>query len=347
MGVDRCTVSPFEPTPDGREVAAIRLDTAAGLSVTLLTLGATLHRVRLPDGTDVLLGLEGAADYLAATSYPGATVGRYANRIAGAAFALDGQRHVLPANEGANTLHGGHDGFHRRIWRIVATDVTAAGGAAATLALHSPDGDQGFPGALDVTLRVSVTDVRITIDYEAWTTAATPISLTSHGYFNLAGTGAATLADHWLTVLADGILPVGPDSLPTGALAPVADTPFDFRTPRPVLARIDDDHPQLRMGRGYDHCFRLADTAGDTALAAVLEHRPSGRCLRVSTTEPGLQLYTGNYLDGRPHGPRSGLCLETQALPDSPNQPDFPSAILRPGQVWRSTTVLDFRPAGE
>jgi aldose 1-epimerase len=347
VAVDRVTVSPFEPTPEGDEVEAITLESAAGQSVTLLTLGATLHRVRLADGADVLLGMDGTAAYLASTCYPGVTVGRYANRIGGAAFNLDGQRHALSANEGANLLHGGRDGFHRRIWQTLTAGRSDAGGVEAALALYSPDGDQGFPGALHVTARFAVRDHRITLSYEARTSAPTPISLTSHGYFNLAGAGAGTLADHWLTVFADCILAVGPDSLPTGQLAPVGDTPFDFRTARPVLARIDEPHPQLQVGRGYDHCFRLADGAGDPALAAVLEHRPSGRRLQVSTTEPGLQLYTGNHLDGRPHGRRSGLCLETQALPDSPNQPDFPSAILRPGQVWRSTTVLDFRPAGE
>lgn len=346
MSVDRVTVLPFAPMPDGRGVEAITLESAAGLAVTVLTLGATMHRVRLADGTDVLLGLEGTAAYLDSAGYLGATVGRYANRLAGAAFELDGTRHVLAANEGANMLHGGPEGFHRRIWRCLETGVSDTGGAEARLALHSPDGDQGFPGALDVILRISVHDHRITLDHEARTTAPTPVSLSSHGYFNLAGAEAGSLADHWLTVCAEQLLPTGPDSLPTGALMPVAGTPFDFRTPQPVLDRIDEDHPQLKIGRGYDHCFRLGEATGGPALAAVLEHRPSGRCLRVATTEPGLQLYTGNVLDGRPHGPRSGLCLETQALPDSPNQPSFPSTILRPGEVWRSTTVLDFRPAG-
>lgn len=346
MRVDRVTVVPFEPTPDGRGVEVITLETAAGLSVTLLTLGATLQRVRLADGVEVLLGREGTTAYLESGGYLGATVGRYANRLAGAGFVLDGQRHSLSANEGGNTLHGGQDGFHRRIWQVLETSLLPDGGALAVLALHSPDGDQGFPGALDVILRVSVRDHALRFDYAARTTAPTPVSLTSHGYFNLAGADAGHLADHWLTVVADAYLPVHPDSLPTGELAPVTGTPFDFRTPRKVLERIEDDHPQLRIGGGYDHCFRLADTDGEPRLAAVLEHRPSGRSLRVSTTEPGLQLYTGNFLDGRPHGPRSGLCLETQALPDSPNQRGFPSAILRPGTVWRSTTVLDFRPSG-
>ncbi len=346
MGVDRVAVTPFEPTPDGRGVEVITLETAAGLSVDLLTLGAILHRVRLPDGGDVLRGLKGTAAYLDSPGYFGATVGRYANRLAGAAFALDGRRHGLAANEGPHMLHGGPDGFHRRIWQLVQHRRCDGGGAEAILTLHSPDGDQGFPGALDVTLRITVRAHRITLDYGAKTTAPTPVSLTSHGYFNLAGAEADSLADHWLTVAAAQYLPVHPDSLPTGALVPVAGTPFDFRTPRCVLDRIDDDHPQLRIGRGYDHCFRLADRTEEPTLAAVLEHRPSGRCLRVSTTEPGLQLYTGNFLDGRPHDPRSSLCLETQALPDSPNQPGFPSAILHPGAVWRSTTVLDFRPAG-
>ena len=346
MRVDHVTVAPFEPTPDGGAVEAITLETATGLSVTLLTLGATLHRIRLADGAEVLLGREGTAAYLESSGYLGATVGRYANRLAGAGFVLDGQRHSLSANEGANTLHGGQDGFHRRLWRIVRTGTAAGEGAFAELALHSPDGDQGFPGALDADLRVSVADHGLRFDYAAQTTAPTPVSLTSHGYFNLAGADAGHLADHWLTVVADRYLPVHPDSLPTGELVPVTGTPFDFRTPREVLERIEDDHPQLRIGGGYDHCFRLADTDGGPRLAAVLEHRPSGRSLRVSTTEPGLQLYTGNFLDGRPHGPRSGLCLETQALPDSPNQPGFPPTILRPGAVWRSSTVLDFRPSG-
>jgi len=343
MGEDRYAITPFGETPDGRAVEAIRLETAAGLSVTVLTLGATLQQVRLPDGAEVLLGLPTLGGYLAQSACLGATVGRYANRLAGAAFTLDGRRHVLSANEGGNTLHGGADGFHRRIWRRREVRVADGGGVTLTLALHSPDGDQGFPGALDVQARFTVRDQALTLTYEATTTAATPLSLTSHGYFSLSG--SAGLEDHWLTLFADRYLPVDAAGLPTGALEAVDDTPFDFRASRPVLERIDADHPQLRIGRGYDHCFRLAGGGGLTP-AAELVHPPSGRRMQIATTEPGVQLYTGNHLDGRPHGPRSGLCLETQALPDSPNQPHFPSAILRPGEVWRSTTVLDFRPAG-
>ena len=343
MGVDRYAITPFGETPDGQAVEAIGLETAAGLSVTVLTLGATLQRIRLADGAEVLLGLPALADYLADSACLGATVGRYANRLAGAAFTLDGRRHALSANEGRNTLHGGADGFHRRIWRRLAIGAADRGGVELSLGLHSPEGDQGFPGALDVRARFIVRDQTLILTYDAAATAPTPISLTSHGYFSLSGSGG--LEDHWLTVFADRYLPVDAASLPTGALAPVEGTPFDFRAPRPVLERIDADHPQLRIGQGYDHCFRLG---GEGALtpAAELAHPQSGRRLLLSTTEPGLQLYTGNHLDGRPHGSRSGLCLETQALPDSPNQPHFPSAILRPGEVWRSTTVLDFRPAG-
>jgi aldose 1-epimerase len=339
-------LAPFGTLPGVGPVTAATLTSDLGLSVTVLTLGATLQRIRLADGTDVLLGLDTAEAYLARTARLGATVGRYANRLAGAAFELDGCRHQLSANEGRNTLHGGADGFERRIWRVMRTGPMTGGGVELILALQSPDGDQGFPGALDVTAAFTLRGHQLVLDYRCTTTAPTPVSLTSHGYFNLAGADATSLEDHWLTVAAEHYLPVDEASLPTGEIASVEATPFDFRAPRPVPQGIDADHPQLRIGRGYDHCFLLSG-GGDCGPAAVLEHRPSGRRLAISTTEPGLQFYTGNHLDGHPHPARSGLCLETQALPDSPNRPQFPSAILRPGEVWRSTTVLDFRTAGE
>jgi aldose 1-epimerase len=343
------TIETFGTLPSGERVDAVILDSGEGLVVTVLTFGATLQGIQLADGTHVLLGLPRLEDYLRQTAYLGATIGRYANRIAGGRFQLDGVIHDLPANDGPNTLHGGEAGFDRALWQIEQAGAADDGGAELVLSHVSPDGDQGFPGDLVAIVRFHVEGARLSMRYLATTTATTPIALTSHGYFNLAGEGTGDVLDHVLTVRAEAFLPVDGQRIPDGEPVVVAGTPFDFRTPRRLGDRIDLDHQQLEIGQGYDHCFVLDRDFEGLMLAAELADPASGRQMRIYTTEPGLQVYSGNHLDHTPEGagypPRSGLCLETQAFPDSPNRPDFPSPWLSPVAVWESETVLEFDAA--
>ncbi len=340
------SVELFGQTDDGEKIDAVILDSSEGLTVTILTLGATLQGVQLADGAHVLLGLPHLQDYLNQQVYLGATVGRYANRIAGGRFELDGVTYDLPINNGTNTLHGGDVGFDRALWRIEQAGPADDGGVELVMSHVSPDGDQGFPGDLATLVRFHVTGQRLSMRYLATTTERTPVSLTSHGYFNLAGEGSGDILDHELTLRAEHFLPVDGHAIPDGPPACVAGTPFDFRTPRRIGDRIDEDHQQLDFGSGYDHCYVLDRDVDGLLLAAELVDPSSGRRMRVFTTEPGLQFYSGNYLGIAPDGAgypfRSGLCLETQAFPDSPNRPDFPSCILSPGEVWESETVLEF-----
>jgi aldose 1-epimerase len=338
--------SPFGTLADGSTVTAHTLSASPeGLRLTVLDLGATVARVRIPvpgsGFTDVVLGLGTAAEYASADNpYLGATVGRYANRIAGARFTLDGTGHQLAANEGTTCLHGGPEGFHARRWAVVADDETFL-----ELELVSPDGDQGFPGRVTARCRYSVTDDAVTIEHRATTDAPTVVSLTNHAYVNLAGGG--TVDDHRLTVAADAYLPVDAASIPLGRAEPVQDSPFDFRSGAALRDRVRSPHPQVRQADGIDHAYVLPGDA--LRVAALLEHPATGRALEVSTTQPSLQVYTGNKLDGTlldragaPLGPRSGIALECQGHPDAPNQPAFPSAVLRPGEEYRATTVWRF-----
>jgi aldose 1-epimerase len=315
-----------------------------------MTYGATIVSLETPDRDgrlgDVVLGYPSLDGYLAASPYFGAVVGRYGNRIAGARFTLDGTTYRLAANDGPNHLHGGVQGFDKVLWAgdTATTDSTAA----VTFAYSSSAGEEGYPGTLTVAVRYTLgNDDALRVDYQATTDAATPVNLTQHSYFNLAGAGE--ILGHVLTVAADRYTPVDSTLIPTGALAPVDGTPFDFRTPTAIGARIDLDHEQLRRGRGYDHNWVLNRTDSGLALAARVTEPTSGRTLTISTTEPGIQFYSGNFLDGSIRGKdgrryvhRSGFCLETQHYPDSPNQPGFPSTILRPGATYRSTTVFAF-----
>ncbi|MFL6078866.1 MAG: aldose epimerase family protein [Ornithinibacter sp.] len=338
--------SSFGALDDGADVTAYTLGAdERGLQLTVLDLGATIARVRmpLPDGgfVDVALGLAAAGDYAAPTNpYLGSTVGRYANRIGDATFILDGVRHDLAPNEGTTCLHGGPGGFHSRQWSLVASDDTSL-----ELQLVSADGDQGFPGEVTARVRYSVTADSITIEHVAETSAATVVSLTNHAYLNLAGEG--TIDEHRLTVAADAYLPVDERSIPLGHVEPVQDTPFDLRHGAVLGERVGADHPQVRQAGGLDHALVL----GGDALRPVarLEHPPTGRSLEVSTTQPSVQVYTGQQLDGtvvdrggRVLEPRAGVALECQAYPDAPNQPAFPSAVLRPGEEYRATTVWRF-----
>jgi aldose 1-epimerase len=308
----------------------------------VLDLGATVQSLRVPTeagGVEVLLGYASVERYLAAGSgYLGATVGRYANRIADGVFSLDGVSHRLAVNEGTTCLHGGPDGFHLRMWAVVESSEDAI-----TFELTSPDGDQGFPGQLRARATYRVSAEGVSIELSATTDQPTVVSLTNHAYFNLAGPGAGTIDDHVLTVEADSYLPVDERSIPCGGLHPVAGTPFDFRRPATLGPRVRDESPQIAAVSGIDHAYHL--NGHGLRRAARLEHPPSRRFLEVHTDQPSLQVYTGNQLDGTVPGREGrllrqgdGIALETQRHPDAPNQPALGSAVLRPGERYRSIT---------
>jgi aldose 1-epimerase len=349
--------TPFGTAPDGTPVECWHLDSGAGVRAQVLTYGGVLHALEVPDRDgetlSVVLSLPGVDDYAARSPYLGALVGRYANRIARGRFTLDGRLHQVPVNDRGHALHGGTEGFDRRVW--TAEPLLRDDSAGVRLTLHSPDGEMGFPGALDVTATYRL-DVHgtLALDYRATTDRPTVVNLTNHAYFNLSG--ETTVAGHLLQLDADRYLPVSPEGIPHGPDVPTAGTPFDFTTPHPIGSRLGDPDPQLRAAGGYDHCWILRPPAPGAPLrrAARLEDRLSGRAMEVWTTEPGLQVYTGNQLDGalrdaagRRHQRYAAICLETQHLPDSPNQPGYPSTVLRPGGELRSRTEYRFpRAAG-
>jgi aldose 1-epimerase len=326
------------------------------MTVTVLTYGGIIQTLEVPDRdgvpANVVLGLPTLDGYVAGNRpYLGALIGRYANRIAGGAFTLDGRPYRLPVNNPPNSLHGGTEGFDKRAWAATGT------GDGVELAAASPDGEMGYPGTLEVTVRYTLTaDNELRIDYRATTDAPTHLNLTNHSYFNLAGEAAGSVEGHLLQLHGGRFTPTDATNIPTGELAPVAGTPFDFTAPRAIGERVDEDDEQLRFGLGYDHNYVLDRPPGaDGALvpAARVSEPGSGRVLEVETTEPGLQLYSGNQLDGSltgtggvAYGPRAGLCLETQHFPDSPNQPGFPSTVLRPGETYRSATIYRFGVSG-
>jgi aldose 1-epimerase len=322
-----------------------------GIEARIMTYGAALVSLKTPDRNgklaNVVLGFDSLDPCLAAVPYYGATVGRYANRIANGRFTLDGKCYQLPQNNGTNSLHGGTLGFDKHVW---SADPPVPGSSALRLSYVSADGEEGYPGRLTahVTYRLSDDD-SLSIEYQAVTAAPTPVNLVNHAYFNLSGDPQATVLDHLLTLRAERFTPVDAALIPTGELRSVADSPFDFRLPHVIGARIDDSDAQLSRGNGYDHNWVLSKTGSqEPELAAVLTDPRSGRSMEVRTTQPGMQFYSGNFLDGKPTGAgsvfayRTGLCLETQHFPDSPNHPAFPSTILRPGQIYRETTVLSF-----
>jgi len=345
---------PFGTAPAGDAVDLITLHSPSGIELDVATYGGVVTRLVVPDRegrlADVVLGHEGLGAYVEGTPYFGAIVGRYANRIAAGRFTLDGVEYQLATNDGPNHLHGGKRGFDKVVW---SAEPYSTGSEAGVVLTHvSPDGDEGYPGELSVRVTYALTaDGELRIDYEATTDAPTIVNLTHHGYWNLAGHDSGDILGHELTIPARRFTPVNETLIPTGELRPVEGTPFDFREATAIGARIEADDEQLALGGGYDHNFVLDgwEDDGSLRLAAVLRDPASGRVLEVLTTEPGLQLYSGNFLDGSDIGKggiayehRGGLCLETQHFPDSPNQPGFPSTVLRPGETYRSTTVYRF-----
>lgn len=340
--------------PSGAVVHAYDLRNARGVRVTVLTLGAIIASLHVPDrdgvAEDVVLGMDDVEGYLTRSPYFGAVTGRFGNRIANGRFTLDGASYQLATNTPPHHLHGGLVGFDKQVY--AARAVAGAEGAGVRLTLVSPDGDEGYPGEVHFAVRYLLDDDdRLTIDYTATTTRATPLNPSQHTYFNLAASRDPHILGHVLQLQAARYTPVDATLIPTGVLAPVDGTPFDFRTPTPIGARIGDAHEQLRFGKGYDHNFVLDPPTrrGALAHAATLHDPLSGRTLDVLTSEPGVQLYTGNWLDGSAVGSEgrrfdahAGVCLETQHYPDAPNQPAFPSAIVRPGHAFRSRTVFAF-----
>lgn len=346
----------FGTLADGRAVERVTLRGVGGFEARIVTYGAALQALFVPDAkgalADIVLGHDDAAGYEARRDFYGATIGRFANRIAGAAFPLDGEHIALPANNGANTLHGGPDGFDRALWSIQTIEDGDA--PAVTLRHASPDGESGFPGSLDARVSFRLSGSReLTVSYEAVTDRPTMVSLTNHSFFNLDGVAAGgDILDHVLTLAADSFLPTSAEAIPLpGSPRPVAGTPFDFRSGAAIGARIRHDDAQLRAGRGYDHNFCLGLSA-QPRLVARVEAASSGRVMELLTNQPGLQFYSGNFLDGsalgkygRLHRQSDAFCLEPQAWPDAPNRGDFPSARLDPGQTYRHVSIYRFSTA--
>lgn len=342
----------FGKTGDGQAVDIYTLKNRRGAEARITTYGGTVVSLTMPDRAgkfdDVVLGFDDLAGFEKTTTYMGALIGRYANRIAKGRFTLDGKEYTLATNNGENHLHGGVRGFDKVVW--TARPLAARGGQALELTYVSKDGEEGYPGNLTVRAVYTLTDANeLKIEYYATTDKATVVNLTNHNYYNLAGQGNGDILGHLLTVNASRFTPTDAGAIPTGELRPVRGTPFDFTRPTAIGARINQDEEQLKLGKGYDHNFVVDGRAGTLRLAGRVTEPTTGRAMEVWTTEPGMQLYTGNYLDGsdigkggKPYRQRYGFCLETQHYPDSPNRPGFPSTVLRKGARFRSTTVYKF-----
>ena len=328
------------------------LTNAAGAEVRIINYGAIVVSLKVPDRTgklrDVVLGYDDLSGYVQDKAFLGAIVGRYANRIAAGRFTLAGKRYQLELNDGANHLHGGTQGFHKKLWK--AERVNGRGAPGVKLTCVSRDGEEGYPGKVTLTVTYTLTpDNALRIDYRGTTDKPTILSPTHHSYFNLGGDPTQTILDEELTIAADQTTAVGAGLIPTGTLVDVAGTPMDFRQPSKVGARIDADDPQLLLGKGYDHNWVLRHQGKGVHEAAELFDGRSGIVLQVLTNQPGLQFYSGNFLDGTIRGKagvvyqrRTALCLEAQLFPDAPNHPAFPSATLRPGQYYKQTTIYRF-----
>jgi len=343
----------FGKTDDGQQMDLYTLTNAKGMEVAITNFGGTIVSIKVPDKNgniaDVLLGYDDVSGYQGGKAYFGATIGRYGNRIAKGKFTLDGKTYTLPQNDGVNTLHGGTKGFSQRVW--TAKDVSSPAGQALQLTYVSKDGEEGFPGNLSVKVVFTLANTNeLKIDYSATTDKDTVLNLTNHSYFNLSGKGEGDILGTELTLHASKFTPVDATLIPTGELRAVKGTPFDFTKSTAIGARINQDDEQLKLAGGYDHNWVL--DAGKTValhLAAQAYDPTSGRELEVLTTEPGIQFYTGNFLDGSIHGKggkvynkHAAFCLETQHFPDSPNHPKFPTTELKPGQRYHTMTVFKF-----
>jgi aldose 1-epimerase len=345
------TKRPFGKTAAGETVDIYTLRNAGGVETEITNYGGIVVSLKTPDRkgqmADVVLGFSSLGGYLAQHPYFGAIVGRYAGRIGNARFKLGGKEYKLAANNGENHLHGGIQGFDKAVWR--AQEIPGSE-PALELQYVSRDGEEGYPGRLNVTVKYTLTSANeLKIGYTATTDKDTVVNLTNHSYFNLKGQGEGDVLGHEVTIMASRFTPVDEELIPTGELRPVAGTPFDFTNPAAIGARISAGDQQLQFGRGYDQNFVLNGSNGSLALAARVKEPASGRVMEVWTTEPGLQFYTGNFLDGKLAGKggkvyqqRFGFCLETQHFPDSPNKPAFPTVILKPGAEYRTTTVYKF-----
>ena len=344
------TRAPFGATPDRAAVEIFTLTNPNGTEVRAISYGAILVSIRTRDRAgrlgDVTLGFDDLEGYLTRSRYFGAVVGRYGNRIANGRFTIDGRTFRLATNNGANHLHGGDKGFDKVVWR--AEPFERGGDVGVAFTYVSRDGEEGYPGTLRATVTYTLTPRdELAVEYSATTDKATHVNLTQHTYFNLAGEGHGDVLKHQLAIDADRYTPVDAGMIPTGAIVPVAGTPFDFRKPAAIGARIDNADEQLRLAGGYDHNYVLNGGAGLHHAARVLDPE-SGRTLDVATTEPGMQFYSGNRLtgaagkSGHAYGVRAGFCLETQHFPDSPNKPQFPSTLVRPGDRYVSKTVFTF-----
>ena len=342
----------FQKTIDGKETDLYKLSNASGMEVYVTNFGAVIVAILAPDRDgkmdDIALGYNDVLNYgMAGDPNFGAVVGRFGNRIDGGKFTLDGKTYELPINEtnNNNQLHGGKKGFGELVW-----DVYGVSENTIQLSLHSPDGDMGYPGALDVKVEYVLTDENeLEVGYRAVTDAPTVLNLTQHTYFNLLGEGKGNILDHELMMKADHFIPIDERSIPTGEIAPVKGTPMDFTSPAKIGSRLNEDFEQLVVGNGYDHCWVINKEKEGLELCATVYCEETGRVMEVLTTEPGVQLYIGNFLNGSQVGKsgvayekRTGLCLETQHYPDSPNQPDFPNTVLRPGEEYYTKTVFKF-----
>ncbi len=341
----------FGALPDGSEADLYILKNAAGMEVRISNYGGTITYWSAPDRqgqfADITLGCDSLNGYLKGVPYFGALVGRFGNRIADGRFTLDGKEYTLAQNNGPNALHGGIKGFDKVLW-----EAMPAGGEEPQLKLRyvSADGEEGFPGTLTTEVTYTLRkDNALAIDYMATTDQPTVVNLTNHAYFNLSGNMRTDVLEHEITIQADRFLPVDQTLIPTGELRPVSGTPFDFTTAKTIGADIGANDQQIQFGGGYDHCWVFTDSSKNLKQAATVYEPASGRVMEVLTTEPATQFYTGNFLDGTVTGKdgiayqhRSGFCLETEHYPDAPNQPSFPSTVLRPGETYTSTTVYKF-----
>ena len=343
----------FGTLSDGREVNAFVLKNARGMSVQILDLGGVIASIKVPDSSgnfaDVTTGFDYPQPYLDGAGYMGAIVGRYANRISGGKFSIDGIDYSLAKNNGDNAIHGGLVGFDKKIWDVEF--LVSLHDSKLKLSTFSPDGEEGYPGRVEVSVTYTLNDQnQLTIDYSATSDKATIINLTNHAYFNLDGHQAGSILEHEVMLNANHFTPIDESSIPTGVILDVAGTPLDFRQRKAIGLEIESEDQQMNFGSGYDHNFVINHSeSGSVSLAAEVYSPNSGRVMKVYTDQPGIQFYTGNFLNGKlvgkegaVYGRRSAFCLETQHFPDSPNKPMFPSTILQPGDQFASRTIFEF-----